>query len=68
MEIKTRAEALTQKQLSELETQVMNLLTTLRKFKLHNEPVALLLKDMEQELSEVRRQRFDAANSDFPGY
>jgi hypothetical protein len=67
-DIRTIAQSLSQKQLSELETQAINLLVTLRKAKMNNHPVALLLKELEQELGEVRRERFDAVNSDFAGY
>ncbi len=67
-DIRTSAQALSQKQLSELETQVLNLLVTLRKSRMNNEPVALLLKELEQVLGDVRRERYDAVNSDFVGY
>jgi hypothetical protein len=67
-EIRTGVEALSQKQLSELETQTLNLLATLRKAKLTHFPVALLLKELEQELGEIRRQRYDEENSNFIGY
>jgi hypothetical protein len=67
-DIRTSVQELSQKQLSELETQVLNLLVTLRKVKMTNQPVALLLKELEQELGDLRRERYDAANSDYSGY
>lgn len=67
-DVRTTIEALSQKQLSELETQVINLLVTLRKAKLTNQPIALMLKELEQELGDIRRERYDAANSDYAGY
>lgn len=65
---RTILEGLSQKQMSELETQVINLLVTLRKTKLQNHPAAVVLKEFEQQLGDNRRERFERASSDYAGY
>ncbi len=61
-------DTISRKQLNELETQVRYLLITMRKAKLHTEPVAELLRDLERQLGEARRASFDSTNSDYKGY
>jgi hypothetical protein len=46
----------------------LNLLTALRKAKLHNEPVAESLRQLEIELGQMRRSRFDNANPEYHAY
>ena len=61
-------ETIPRKQLNDLEYCVRELLATMRKAKLWNDPLAESLKLFEQELGEVRRERFDAANSEYHAY
>lgn len=61
-------DALSIKDLGKLEQQVTELLTTMRKTKLTNEPIYVLLQSFMQQLGEVRRQRFDADNTEYSGY
>jgi len=61
-------ETVTNKQLNELELCVRELLATIRKAKIQNEPLVELLKLFEQELGEVRRDRFDATNTEYHTY
>ena len=61
-------EDLTQKQLNELELRVRELLTTMRKLKLRNEPVAATLTALEAELGQARRERFDEKNTEYHTY
>ncbi len=52
------------KHINELENLVKDLLTAMRKAKLQKDPLGEQLRQFEQELGDVRRQRFDAANPD----
>lgn len=61
-------ETISQKQLNELEHCVRELLSTMRKLKVVDEPLVESLKVFEQKLAEARRERFDAANPDYKGY
>lgn len=61
-------ETISQKQLNELEHCVRELLITMRKAKLQNGPLFEPLKLFEYELGETRRERFDAANSEYQAY
>ena len=61
-------ETISRKQLSELEYCVTELLGTMRKAKLRTGPLVESLKLLEQELGEVRRERFDKANPEFQTY
>lgn len=63
-----KLDTISPKQASEIEQQVSRLLNTLRKAKLFDEPIYLLLQELEQELGEIRRRRFDADNSEYSGY
>lgn len=58
-------ETLSQKHLNELEHRVSELLATLRKAKIHDDPLVESLKTLEQEIGELRRERFDAANTEY---
>ncbi len=51
-----------QKQLNELEQLTRQMLVVLRQAKLHDEPLSKSLYELEQQLGDIRRQRFDAAN------
>lgn len=59
---------MSQKQLSEMELCVKELLTALRKAKYQHETLVDSLKEFEQVISDVRRERFDAVNSPYGGY
>lgn len=61
-------EPVSPKHLNELELMVRELLTTMRKANLQNEPIAKSLYEFEVEISRVRRARFDAANPEYSGY
>jgi hypothetical protein len=56
-------EALTAKQLNDLELRLRDLLEVLRKAKLHNTSVMDSLRQLEDTLSETRRRRFDMADA-----
>jgi hypothetical protein len=56
------------KQLNDIEILVRELQIVMRKAKLQNEPLAEALKLAERELSQARRERFDAENPEFQGY
>jgi len=61
-------ETISRKQLNELEHCVRELLITMRKAKLQNDPLVESLKLLEHELGEARRERFDAANPEYHTY
>lgn len=61
-------QSISPKQLSELEQQVRQLLTSLRKAKLENEVLMTSLQQLEEALEKDRRERFDAANSEYHTY
>lgn len=61
-------EAVSQKQLNELERLTRELLEAMRKAKLQNEPITESLRTLERELGELRRTRFDASYPQYQGY
>jgi hypothetical protein len=61
-------ESISQQHLNELELSIRSLLVLMRKAKLHNEPAAELLRQLELQLGEERRARFDQANPEYHGY
>ena len=61
-------ETISRNQLNNLEQQVKQLLSTIRKAKLANSPLVEGLQQSETELGEARRARFDAFNSEFNTY
>lgn len=61
-------ETVPQKNLNELERLAREMQLLLRKSKLNNEPLAKLLSEFEAELSQLRRERFDAANPKYHSY
>lgn len=61
-------ESLSQKQLNQLELCVRELLAAMRKARVHDEPLVTSLKVFEDTLAKIRRERFDAANSEFSSY
>ncbi len=61
-------ESVSPQHLNELELSIRALLVLMRKAKLHNEPVAELLRQLEIQIGEVRRARFDEANPEYHGY
>ena len=56
------------KHLNDLERTVQDLLATMRKAKLRDEPLQESLRLLEQKLGEARRARFDGANPEYRGY
>jgi len=54
--------------LRQLERCVTELLLAMRKAKLQNEALFESLKELEHKLGEIRRERFDAVNSDYGSY
>ncbi len=61
-------ETLTRKQLNDIEHCVRELLLTMRKAKLQNDPLVESLKVLEQDLGKARREQFDATNSEYNSY
>jgi len=61
-------EHISPKHLNDLERSVQDLLATMRKAKLRDEPLQEALSVLEQKLGEARRARFDEANSEYRGY
>jgi hypothetical protein len=61
-------ENVTPKQLNDLELTIRELLLIMRKANLHNEPIAASLYQLELEVGQVRRDRFDTANPEYKGY
>jgi NAD-specific glutamate dehydrogenase len=61
-------ETISQKQLNDLEQQVSQLLTTIRRSKLDNEPLVAALQELARELEQDRQRRFDTANSEYSAY
>ncbi len=61
-------ENISQKHLNELEHRVRELMLTMQKAKLQNNPLMDSLRALEQELGQTRRERFDAANSEYHTY
>lgn len=59
---------LSDKHLQTIERLTQELLTVLRQAKLKDEPVVEELRQLEQEASRVRRERFDVANPEYRGY
>lgn len=56
------------KHLNDLELMIRDLLAVMRKANLHNEPIAASLYQLELEVGQVRRDRFDTANPEYRGY
>lgn len=54
--------------MNELEVLVRELRAVMRKAKLENESLEEALRLFEQELEEARRERFDAANTEYHTY
>jgi hypothetical protein len=61
-------ETVSQKHVNELEQLVKELLITMRKARLHTEPLAENLRLFEQQLGDIRRKRFDEANPEYLVY
>lgn len=61
-------EHISPKHLNDLERSVQDLLATIRKAKLKDEPLQESLRLLEQKLGEARRERFDEANPEYRGY
>lgn len=61
-------ESLSQKHRNDLEQQVRQLLVTVRRAKLENAPLIEALEALERDLEQDRRERFDAANSEYHTY
>ena len=65
---KMNFEAISHKQLSDLEQQTNQLLLTIRRSKLENAPLVAALEELASELEQDRQQRFDRANSEYSAY
>jgi len=61
-------ETISQKQLNDLEQQAKQLLVTIRRAKLENNPLVEALQQLEHALGEARRERFDTATSEYQSY
>ncbi len=61
-------EAVSDKDLHELERLAKELLDVIRKAKLQDQPIVELLRQLEAQAGEARRQRFDGVNPEFRGY
>lgn len=61
-------EAMSPKQISDIEQQVSRLIHDMRKAKLNEEPIYALLQQFEKELSEIRQRRFDEKHSKYSSY
>lgn len=54
--------------ITQLEQEIAYVLKTMRKAKIHDHPLYHSLHDLEQELGDERRRRFDEQNAEFAGY
>jgi hypothetical protein len=61
-------EPISSKHINELEQQVTQLLATMRKAKLNEDPVYALLQTLEQNLGQSRRDRFDETHAEYSSY
>lgn len=61
-------EHITSKQLNDLELRVTELISAMRKAKIQNPSLMESLKLFENELGELRRERYDASNSEYESY
>jgi len=61
-------ETVSSKHLNEIEHLLRELQAAMRKANLHNEPIAKALYELEVEIGQTRRDRFDAANPEYSGY
>ena len=59
---------ITSKRAADIEQQITSLLKTMRSAKLTELPVYKSLQELEQELGNQRRNRFDDTTSDYAGY
>ncbi len=67
-EIEMNLNDLSDKNLHEIERLAKELLDVMRKAKLNDEPLADVLKQLENQAGDLRRKRFDAANPEYRGY
>lgn len=58
-------ETISRKQLNEMEHHVRELLAVLRRARVMNDPLVESLKQLEHQLGEMRRERFDAVNTEY---
>lgn len=61
-------ESISPKQISEIEQLVSNLLNSMRKAKLNEDQIYVMLQQFEKELGEMRRQRYDEKHSEYSSY
>lgn len=61
-------ENISEKHINEVELRIKELLLAMRKAKIQPEALMESLRQLEQELGNLRRQRFDAKNSEYSGY
>lgn len=68
MMLDVNLETVSTKHLNEMEQSIRTLLTIMRQAKLQNEPIAQSLRELELEIGQVRRERFDKANPEYHSY
>lgn len=61
-------ESVSQKHLNELEVRVTELLLLLKKAKIQDENIIAALRQLETELGQARRDRFDGVTKEYSGY
>jgi hypothetical protein len=61
-------DSISPKYVGELEQNVHRLLVTMRKAKLDSDPMYATLQELEQQLEETRRTRFDKDHTEYEGY
>jgi hypothetical protein len=61
-------ESVSQKHLNELEVRVTELLLLLKKAKIQDENIIAILRQLETELGQARRDRFDGVTKEYSGY
>jgi hypothetical protein len=63
-----KLENISRKQLNELEQQARQLMETMRKARLLDEPLFDALQTLAQALEKIRHEQFDQANSEYHTY
>lgn len=59
---------ISKKRAAELEQQITTVLKTMRSAKLSEMPLYVSLQELEQELGNIRRNRYDETTSEYSGY
>lgn len=61
-------DSVSEKHRNELEQQIKQMLKLMRTAKMHDRPIYVALQELELELGEMRRTRFDQSDSEFGNY